>query len=580
MLAQSHVPRQPRQAESVTERLERLRLEESRHLRNTTAHRTNSSSVTRNGASMLSGPSLPIENATLPAAPGTNIDTWNIANVENQATVQRPTSLRQRIWLPPLNPRPSVTGPAAPRSWLSPSGPGTRGVTHTQARARVRAPVPAQAGPTEKQRKSNRRNAQRAKESDIQLMEETYGAEYWFRSAKDPRWASWRETALHLVFSRMAASRPQNTSMFTNAFVPFDPPSEHCRVPTLFEMTLKVIFETIRGGSGEEEEVDIVDILDYLPPYTQRCVLRYAALYHQLDEQALRRVYGSQANRTAGDDTRDSIVKDELVISGRDVSSSILDQLSIYKSTSSEKKDPQMEPTEPTGGYPQAIVLFQTPFLQKRHLSLFPVTITTLALIALPPPPTYNKSREPDPCLCQWCTTRSEELARTTGVGSSKVSSSQRKQEPLVPTTSASLVASLTNLPALFPSLITLDVSYNPWMSAESTLTNVKVPPAPKGRVFVKEYGILGRWDLRLWGRLKVLGVRACFGPGHSTFQSDSEPGTTTVHGALEGEYVGGDGLSTCERLQIKSALVERWERTLFLMARTVEVIWKDTAET
>ncbi|KAG8764813.1 hypothetical protein FRC15_007415 [Serendipita sp. 397] len=372
MLAQSHVPRQPRQAESVTERLERLRLEESRHLRNTTAHRTNSSSVTRNGASMLSGPSLPIENAALPAAPGTNIDTWNIANVENQAIVQRPTSLRQRIWLPPLNPRPSVTGPAAPRSWLSPSGPGTRGVTHTQARARVRAPVPAQTGPTEKQRKSNRRNVQRAKESDIQLMEETYGAEYWFRSAKDPRWANWRETALHLVFSRMAASRPQNTSMFTNAFVPFDQSSEHCRVPTLFEMTLKVIFETIRGGSGEEEEVDIVDILDYLPPYTQRCVLRYAALYHQLDEQALRRVYGSQANRTAGDDTRDSIVKDELVISGRDVSSSILDQLSIYKSTSSDKKDPQTEPTEPTGDYPQAIVLSQTPFLQKRHLSLFP----------------------------------------------------------------------------------------------------------------------------------------------------------------------------------------------------------------
>ncbi|KAG8819065.1 hypothetical protein FRC17_010620, partial [Serendipita sp. 399] len=562
-----------------------------------------------------SGPSLPVqpEDTLNNIGPVTiNIDTWNI-NVDATAGAagaagQRPFTQRQRLWLPPINPRPPVNGPAAPRSWLSPRPAATQGVINGQPRPQIRA----NGGPilrTKKQRKSSRRNVQRANELDRQTMEELYEEEYWFRSARDPRWSSWRDVALHLVFSRMAMSShtPRAigaSTLSSSGFVPFEQTMENSKIPTLFEMTLRVIFDAIQRSepSGEEEDiVDLIDILGYLPPYTQRSVLRYAALHHQLDEKTLLAVYGSKkavSSKSGDENSEDPTVKDELVLSGRDVPASILDQLSILDAkptfSSQERiKEPQIATNSTTItttttnatliDYPQAIVLFQTPFLQKRHFTLFPVTITTLALLALPPPSTYNRTRELEssiPCLCRWCTTHSDELARfngTTGPQMSRndISSAQRRQQdhsPAPPTTSTSLVSSLTNLPTLFPSLVTLDVSYNSWMSAESTLANIKVPPAPKGRAVLKEYGILGRWDLRLWGRLKILGVRGCFEHRNYHQVNTAEP---EVEVPREQSRVHRDG-DACERMQTKVPLVERWERNLFLMERTVEVVWND----
>ena len=528
-------------------------LEHARHLRNISAA---PSASHRSSTAITSLPSG--HNHNIPP----ERDTWHVDNANTQP-IPRPTTMRPRLWNPPLQPRPTVSGPAAPRSWSTrmpqpdqqPRVPEPRNVaTHPRIEA-----LPSTS--SDKGKKSGRRRRNGVDNLEYQ-MEVAYGSEYWYRPSSDPRWREWRIGAIALTLS----STQRNTDASTSPLLPFNPVSNAGRIPTLFETTLALLFRLYgpasTTGEGAGEESALLSILDYFPPHTRRCILRYAAVHRPFDERYLRLLYAPPPNdgeHTAGETQPDDYNK-EVVISGKDVDASVLEHLRLSNSTLLEQIIT-----------PHTILLFQTPNLQKRHLTTFPKTLTTLGLVALPPPSTYKRpshiNQTTTHCLCPWCTTASDRnpVANSLGTTSSSPTLSSSKHAssttiPSAPTTATSALSALCTLPSLLPSLMTLDVSYNPWISDEAVLANVKVPITTSS----KEHGILGRWDLRLWGRLKTLGVRGCLGIAGCR-QGVEE----NVHGlgdGFEGSRVGGASMPV---------LVERWERSMFAVGRSVDVVWR-----
>lgn len=537
-------------SESVTQRLERLRLEHARHLRNISSTPSTSSQSHLPNSTTTSLPSgdhialLPPER-----------DTWNEnPNAQTANNAPRPGPMRPRHWNPPLQPRPNVSGPAAPRSW------NTRTTQPAQqpARANPRDPplhprvdaMPSSS--SAKGKKPGRRRRNRPEDLEYHI-EAAYGSEYWYRPSSNPRWTEWRTDAISLTLA------PTRDNDISNPFLPFNPVLHGERVPTLFETTLAVLFQLYRQSATVDEtpgeEGSLVALMEYFPPHTRRCILRYAAVHRPFDQRDLQRLYTSHDEPASSEAPTDN-ANGEILISGKDIDGSVLDRLGLSTQTSPE--DVQLIT-------PQTIILFQTPHLQKRHLLSFPKTLTTLGLIALPPPSTYKRpshAEYPIPqCLCPWCT--SDYPPAALPVPSSSTTSHGNKPSTLnIPpplATTTSLLPILCTLPALLPSLVTLDVSYNPWMADEVILTNVKVP-ASTARGAEKDNGILGRWDLRLWGRLKTLGVRGCLA-------------------LVSGREVLHDNLHRVEDISIVSSsmptLVERWERSMFAVGRTVDVVWR-----
>jgi hypothetical protein len=441
-----------------------------------------------------------------------------------------------------------------------------------------------------------------------ETLEKMYGDEYWFRSAGIVRWDIWREEALRLAFSYSVGGLEAGRQVLEeNAFIPFERYDGDSRVPTLFENVLKSILATLQDWHYEQEHteapLDSLELLQVLPPHIQKRVLRYMAAYRPLTSEQLRRIHSTEediALSTQEGGLVDHHELTELVLSGRKVEAAILEELlSIHKTHEITVPADQISRTMPPL---QSIVLFQTPFLQKRHLLSFPKTITTLGLIALPPPKGLWTYKGPNTstveaqvtagCSCPWCASAEANAAGRINPGQDRCSSSSTL--PTLPTsapphTSSALVPQLVALPELLPSLVVLDISYNPWMSSDTVIRNSNQKEINKSRKGEKTehvgQGILGTWDLRLWGWMKVLGIKGCF--EHLSAHDDVEraPVPDVLHAGFD-PRVGSPvltepcscGISREGRSQWRrrDALLHKWKKTTYAIGRSVEVIWRE----
>jgi hypothetical protein len=441
-----------------------------------------------------------------------------------------------------------------------------------------------------------------------------YGDEYWFRPPGDVRWSVWREEALRLVFSYGIGSLEAGSLVHREIpFVPFEGQEAGSKVPTLFESVLKFIFAPSQDQHGEqehtEEALESLELLQALPPHIQKRVLRYVAAHKPLTAEQLRHIHLSTEEGLPGDDSSpmDRHELTELVLSGRKVEAGLLEGLfPSYKGKETTLPTDEVPPPAPLL---QSIVLFQTPFLQKRQLLSFPKTITVLGLIALPPPkglwthripatPTVNTDLPTTPgCSCPWCTSAETDALTRRNSPQNHCSSSQfppTLSMPTLPHTSSALIPQLVALPAILPSLVILDVSYNPWMSSDTVLRNSnqrEINRSKKGeRTELVGQGILGTWDLRLWGRMKVLGIKGCFDNLSVRHATEKNPVITPLSGEFDRPAEGrstnlpsSSPSCTCgaprgvkSESRQRTALLEKWEKTAYAVGRSVEVVWKD----
>jgi hypothetical protein len=543
-------------------------------------------------------PSLPDVNS---ASPANNVDTWNTNQMTN---IARPRPNRHIHGPPPIItvnaetvPRTPVVGPPAPRSWIS--RPNPTSVAHNQRPAPSISP---QSLPLPKGRRTSRRRRRAVSTKDDdqmeeELMDEVYGSEYWFRKARDARWTKWRESAFEVALNRSPDyPSPSKPDMKPNPiFIPFKPVDDQSRIPPLFEITLKLIFGALvqENDSNDQPNDQILDLLHFLPSHTQKSVLRYAAIHSPLDHEQLRTFYVQQDNKevTSNANLQDMGIPltHELLLSGRKADISLINQ--VVSLTNETERGVGVSNDVRT---PHTIILFQTPNLSKRHLNSFPKTLTTLALIALPPPPTYrvhHHSASSSPnlppnsnerwCSCPWCAAIPPAGSRVRASdATSSGKTAQICSRPPSIVTPTSVLPTLVTLPSLLPSLVKLDVSYNPWLTSEKAISGAKIPRTNHG---VDGSGILGRWDLRLWGRLKVLAVRRCIdtslgeevAPLGDTYMGELREGMLSDAHASHGANLIGEPSFKHHNL-IKPRLVENWERLFYAIGRKVDVVWKE----
>lgn len=583
--------------ETVTQRLERLRLEHRRHVRNTEG--TSSQSSTRRLVTV--GPSLP-DDTTVNAIPG--VDNWNNdgTQVARRPRTTHPPPLNAGVNNPPAQIPVPVHGPPPPRSWVIPSARTSR---VAPSRRRTTASSPSTAAHPKVARKAapTMTVIERLKLQEEEVLTNAYSEEYWFRSASDTRWSAWREEALRIVFSYSAGSSEAGKQVLEESpFTTFDVPGEGSRMPTLFETVLRFIFasspmeNSASQSADEDSDLDWVDIIEALPVHIQKRVLRYAAARNPLSRNQLQRIYLG----TREEDEDSLMVTDpnapvEIILSGRKVEPKVLEDLLKAGTTQDSQST--------TPSILQSIVFFQTPFLQKRLLTTFPKTLTTLGLIALPPPKGMLLERSttkstpgsgsdldslPYHCSCPWCTTHpttvpSTSQTRTRPFSSTPPSTSLASSAPHI---SPALVSQLVELPSLLPSLVILDVSYNPWMTLDASLHCSHAGKGCLCRTRKAEHagvGIFGKWDLRLWGRMKILGMRGCFEHlpiGRPTDVDDMEALVPFMETGLVPEptihCACGVPAGSRAAWRGRDALLQSWEKTMYAVGRKIEVLWRE----
>jgi hypothetical protein len=456
---------------------------------------------------------------------------------------------------------------------------------------------------------------ERLRLEEEEALEKIYGDEYWFRPPGDVRWSVWREEALRLVFSNSVGSLDAGSMVYRESpFIPFEGQEGGSKVPTLFESVLKFIFTPSQDQHGErehtEEELDSLDLLQVLPPHIRKRVLRYVAAHKPLTDEQLRYIHLSTEEESllGGDDSpMDRYELTELVLSGRKVEAGLLGEL--FTSDKSKETNLPTDQVSPPAPPLQSVVLFQTPFLQKRQLLSFPKTITSLGLIALPPPkglwihkiPAASTANTDLPaiagCSCPWCASAETDAPTRRNSRQNRCSSSPSLPTgpiPTLPHTSSALIPQLVALPAILPSLVILDISYNPWMSSDTVLRNSnqrEINRSTKGeRTELVGQGILGTWDLRLWGRMKVLGIRGCFDHLSARYTTERNPVIPLLSGEFDRLAEGGStdllpSSQSCacgvprgfqSESRRRDALLEKWEKTIYAVGRSVEVVWRE----
>ena len=578
------------------------RLEDRRRIRNN----SNSSSQLGPRGLVTTGPSLP-DTTIVP-----NVDNWNNDGIQ---VARRPRPVHPPALDVALNnPRvdvPLVHGPPPPRSWVNPT-PRTNASNQTRRRTTSNKPPVRGTHKIPKKSAPAMTVVERLKLHEEEQLMKAYAEEYWFRAADDARWSAWREEALRIVFSYSAGNSEVGKRVLEEMpFTTFNVHGEDSRMPTLFETVLRFIFSSSAPNNpsvnshDEDLDFDSVEVIQVLPPHIQKRALRYAAAHKPLDQDQLGRIYmGAQDEGLRSEDVDPQQII-EVILSGRKVEGGVLEQLL-------ERLNPRdsASSTTPTVSPLQSIILFQTPFIQKRLLNSFPKTLTTLGLIALPPPKGMLQERTTTnsvsisvvpgelptihQCSCPWCASY--------GIGSPSSSSSNTRPRPSsstshsppsissAPHSSVNIIQQLIDLPTLLPSLVILDVSYNPWMTLDSVLRSPNLKhDHRKGRIEHAGIGIFGTWDLRLWGRMKVLALRGCF-----EYPSESH---AAGGGDVDDQLLGGDLLPDLGSIHSpvsvphcacgipqsghvgwthRDALLKRWEKTMYSVGRSIKFIWRE----
>lgn len=544
-------------------------LEHRRRFRNTSTQPGASTS------SLSHGPSLPDDGSLRDVS---TIDTWNNVPRE-QAPHPQPNTLAQTLHgqAPPQQTRAPISGPPPPRSWV------TRSIDQLDPSIHERSVASSGKKPFRRRRMALSKDEEEKRRE--RLLEIHFGDEYWHRRAGSSLWNSWRERAigLSMSYTHIGEEISASTACSKHPFVPFKSMEDTSSVPTLFELTLSLLFDSIVPiGEGVEAgyeeagyEDEINDLLYYLPNHIQRSVLRYAATHYPFSGTQLLKIYHAPESAPVHDSISTSTLPpyDEIVISGRNASSGLVARLkdeppSEVEISTTNKGD------QPTEVSPRTIILFQIADLNKRHLASFPKSLTTLALVALPPPTTYEQSRTS-------AVPTKTSFSKGTGLTQTVFGDNSDDEPPARPSTPLSVLSSLASLPTLLPCLVTLDVSYNPWLSSEKAIKNTKIISRS---THATGFGILGRWDLRLWGRLRVLGVRSCFEASDS--QSNILPDLSTASLPFEAllnrmrDRTANMGASlTSDTHAFPSeipSLVETWERDLYSIGREVKFVWKE----
>jgi len=270
----------------------------------------------------------------------------------------------------------------------------------------------------------------------------------------------WRENAIRLTLDHTQATRNRRfpgTSPPAPIFLTFEPVETESSglLPTLYQTVLRMLLPPQTPQYPPRSDPipidELIPLFQCLPTHIRISIARYCAIYRPLEKRAILSLCTDE--RVLG-------CPGELVIAGDVNVTSLLKDLDILRDESHETTSSADAPidweeddrprthdawNDPPPGEPvplHTLVLLRTP-LGKNLLHSLPLSLTHLALLSIPSP--RGLTDHPGP-------------------------------------------SAILYLPTLLPSLVLLDVSYNPWAKER----------------------YISKWDLRKWSMMEILGVRGC----------------------------------------------------------------------
>ena len=255
------------------------------------------------------------------------------------------------------------------------------------------------------------------------------------------------------------------TSSPAPIFLTFEPvETESSRLlPTLYQTVLRMLIppQTLQYPPRPDPIPldDLIPLFQCLPAHIRISIARYCAIHRPLEKEALLGL--------CTDEDGELGCPGELVIAGDVNVISFLKDLDLVKDESHEtmsSADPPMDWEEddrprlydawddppPGERIPlYTLILLRTP-LGRNFMQSLPLSLTHLALLAIPAP--HGLTDHPGP-------------------------------------------SSILHLPTLLPSLVLLDISFNPWARDR----------------------YISKWDLRKWSMMEILGVRGCGFDGNAS---------------------------------------------------------------
>ena len=271
----------------------------------------------------------------------------------------------------------------------------------------------------------------------------------------------WRENAIRLTLDHAQATRNRQqllTSSTAPIFLPFKPVETKSSrtLPTLYQTVLRMLLPPQAPQYPPRFDPisldDLIPLFHCLPTHIRISIARYCAIYRPLEKEVILSLC-ADAEGTLG-------CPGELVVAGDVNVTSLLKDLGVMKEESQETMSAAEAPAQwDEDDRPQihdpwddssseepmplhTLILLRTP-LGRHLIQSLPLSLTHLALLAIPAPHSLTDHTGP---------------------------------------------SSILYLPTLLPSLVLLDVSYNPWARER----------------------YISKWDLRKWSMMEILGVRGC----------------------------------------------------------------------
>lgn len=270
----------------------------------------------------------------------------------------------------------------------------------------------------------------------------------------------WRENAIRLTLDHAQATRNRQqllTSSTAPVFLTFEPVETKSSrtLPTLYQTVLRMLLPPQTPQYPPRSDPipldDLIPLFHCLPIHIRMSIVRYCAIYRPLEKDAILSLCTDEEGVLG--------CPGELVIAGDVNATSLLKDLGVMKEGSQENMSAAEAPIHWDEDRPRihdawddsspgevvplhTLILLRTP-LGRHLIQSLPLSLTHVALLAIPAPHSLTDHTGP---------------------------------------------SSILYLPTLLPSLVLLDVSYNPWARER----------------------YISKWDLRKWSMMEILGVRGC----------------------------------------------------------------------
>ncbi len=281
----------------------------------------------------------------------------------------------------------------------------------------------------------------------------------------------WRENAIRLTLDHARATRngrPLLTSSTAPIFLTFEPVETESSglLPTLYQTVLRMLLPPqalqYPPRSDPISLDDLIPLFHCLPAHIRISIARYCAIYRPLEKEAILSLCTDEAGALG--------CPGELVIAGDVNVTSLLKDLGVVKDEIQETMSATEAPfhwdeddrprihdawddSPPGEAMPLHTLILLRTSLGRNLVQSLPLSLTHLALLAIPAPHSLTDHTGP---------------------------------------------SSILYLPTLLPTLVLLDVSYNPWAKER----------------------YISKWDLRKWSMMEILGVRGC---GFDEHEPDSK---------------------------------------------------------